>query len=797
MNVYLLKYNLYSNRIYKRENTLHDYLSRAEFTAGPLGLTNFNPGDGVTTSHIFNKPEEFVPDYLLIVNDANEIVSRWFIINGVRTSGNQYRYSLLNDCLADNERTVLGSPCFIEKGFVENSNPLIYNKEDFVCNQIPKQLDLLYDNTHCSWLVAYFNSTKKADLSGSITTLTEPYINTGAATIGDWSIMQKYHTNGYPKKQWTKFDVDIDQAGTTDEMRVWFNPDVEAAGFEYFTSKDTTLEFDSGTPWAWEREERTYNATKAAIRSNKHQIETRLLAWNTPEDAFEDVKYYDGKIVKTNDNKFYRIHVVPGGVPITQARFLDENNATDTQLLDALERAFKPGGVWSVGWSGGFEEAFYIQWQVQIYDVYYDDITNDAVAYNYNFTTVHELKDEPWGMIAFPYKTINEGDSIIATDNINKDLALEILRDMAKDGVGAEHKLFDIQILPYCPIVQLEPNIIEGHWGDVINFTTTLSLLDSGDVVYIKDSSNHVRTFALICTTSKFTLNIPYIKAIQNVKIENQTQYCELYSPCGLPGFEFVPARNEGISYFNVDCTYKPYQPYIHLNPDFKGLYGQDFDDNRGLICKGDFSVSVIGSAWENYKLQNNNYAEIFNRQIQNMDVSNEIALKEQAWSTAGGALTGAAAGGAAGSMVASPIGGAVGAIGGAAASTLGGIADRAIMKERQKEAKSYAIDMHNYNLQNIRNRPDTLSKVDAYTNNNKIWPYIITYDCSDKEKEIFELKLMYDGMTVGAIGTIEDYLNPNGTTFIRGQMIRFNDIEGDVHTSNEIYNRIKEGVYM
>ena len=55
----------------------------------------------------------------------------------------------------------------------------------------------------------------------------------------------------------------------------------------------------------------------------------------------------------------------------------------------------------------------------------------------------------------------------------------------------------------------------------------------------------------------------------------------------------------------------------------------------------------------------------------------------------------------------------------------------------------------------------------------------------------------MYDGMTVGAIGTIEDYLNPNGTTFIRGQMIRFNDIEGDVHTSNEIYNRIKEGVYM
>ena len=40
MNVYLLKYNLYSNRIYKRENTLQDYLSRADNAAGPLSLMN-------------------------------------------------------------------------------------------------------------------------------------------------------------------------------------------------------------------------------------------------------------------------------------------------------------------------------------------------------------------------------------------------------------------------------------------------------------------------------------------------------------------------------------------------------------------------------------------------------------------------------------------------------------------------------------------------------------------------------------------------------------------------------------
>ena len=66
-------------------------------------------------------------------------------------------------------------------------------------------------------------------------------------------------------------------------------------------------------------------------------------------------------------------------------------------------------------------------------------------------------------MIAFPYKPIHEADSLSVTDILDKDLPLEILRDMAKDGVGADNKLFDIQILPYCPIVDVQPTILEGH----------------------------------------------------------------------------------------------------------------------------------------------------------------------------------------------------------------------------------------------------------------------------------------------------------------------------------------------
>ena len=43
--------------------------------------------------------------------------------------------------------------------------------------------------------------------------------------------------------------------------------------------------------------------------------------------------------------------------------------------------------------------------------------------------------------------------------------------------------------------------------------------------------------------------------------------------------FEFSPAKNGGVEYFNVDYLYRPFSPYIHVTPNFGGLYGKDFND--------------------------------------------------------------------------------------------------------------------------------------------------------------------------------------------------------------------------
>ena len=143
------------------------------------------------------------------------------------------------------------------------------------------------------------------------------------------------------------------------------------------------------------------------------------------------------------------------------------------------------------------------------------------------------------------------------------------------------------------------------------------------------------------------------------VKVKNECDFQRLVSPNYNGMFQFKQCRlNEGLHYINVDCTYKPYAPYIKLNPDFSGLYGQDWNDSTGLICGGDFSIPMMNDAFTNYALQNKNYQEIFSRQIEDLDVNQRIAREQQQFQGIVGAITGGvggAAGGAIAGMKAGP----------------------------------------------------------------------------------------------------------------------------------------------
>ena len=280
------------------------------------------------------------------------------------------------------------------------------------------------------------------------------------------------------------------------------------------------------------------------------------------------------------------------------------------------------------------------------------------------------------------------------------------------------------------------------------------------------------------------------------IKIDNECKLYRLVSPNYMGEFEFSVSKNGGVSKFNVDCTYKPYNPYIHVNPDFKNLYGQDFNDSRGLICQGDYTVGMISDAFTNYELQNKNYQAVFNRQIQNMDVMNDIARQEAIFGAIGGTVKSTASGAVTGAIVGGGYGAIAGAAVGLAAGAAGGAMDIANLDKKINENRSFAVDMYNFSLQNIKALPYTMTRCTALTYNNKLFPFVETYSCTDEEKEAFVYKLKYDGMTVNKIGKIKDYTDLAGN-MLKAEIIRFEGLKEDAHMASEIYNEIKKGVYL
>ena len=176
-----------------------------------------------------------------------------------------------------------------------------------------------------------------------------------------------------------------------------------------------------------------------------------------------------------------------------------------------------------------------------------------------------------------------------------------------------------------------------------------------------------------------------------------------------------------------------------------------------------------------------------FNRQIQNMEVQNNVARLNDALGATVGSIAGAVAG--------SKLGGGVGAAAGLGLTAAAGVADYQINEQLRKENMDYTKDMFGYQLGNIKAVPDGLSKTTAYTKNNKYFPFLEFYTCTEEEKNALKNKLKYNGMTVMRIGTINEFLQAE-QSYIKGRLIR---LEGnyDNHYVNELSQELYKGVYI
>ena len=157
----------------------------------------------------------------------------------------------------------------------------------------------------------------------------------------------------------------------------------------------------------------------------------------------------------------------------------------------------------------------------------------------------------------------------------------------------------------------------------------------------------------------------------------------------------------------------------------------------------------------------------------------------------AAGVVSGAASGAAGGAIVGGGWGALAGAVIGAGTSAVGGAMDLANLQKRQQEARSYAIDNYNLQLGNVRALPYSITKTSALTYNNKLFPFIEIYTCSEEEEWAYYLKLWWNGMTIGRIDELPKYISGNWANYFRGKLVALYGEEG----SNSVENRIIEAI--
>lgn len=846
--ILLLKYNNYYNRIVKKESTLSNY--RKYQLGNDIEGVNFIPNDFINTEQIINW-NYADPDYLIVLDKNNNIESRWFIISTIRTREGQLKLELHRDLIVDYYNSVINAPCFIEKATVSDDDPAIYNNEDMTFNQILTSSIQLKDKTNCPWLVGY--------VARNASTFSNLKIDYETDLVADYTASSQ---SGLPfakylNKTYTNFaDIAIDvlflNSGSTSEAT--FNS-FNRYGEAPLPAKPKAYTGTTGFGWVTEgtsSENREGYFAEILNLKNKTNLRTANIktgetggfisiptytyanqyftpyiknviastTWDTIEaqvksytgnSAANEINQYVNKIAKVG-SRYYRVKLrtlsadSSYGAPISGSNIpvIDQiiRDAYNTAISNYARDYSNLATGMSSSASGGTNSNNIVcdirtsaSTTVQLY---LEEITQTKVSAKLNTNASHvHLSDAPYDMFCMPYSDnldiiAKDGNSTV-TIRSDKILAFATMNAIARQGVGAG-KIHDIQLLPFCPLQQY----IRADGKLDLTLASSGTQSQNGHY-FITDSTGVAKLGVFIyCDKSIDSFEINYNIPVTDYKIQSQCDMYRLCSPNYSSIFEFNAAYNRGVEKFNIDFAYKPYTPYIHVNPNFKetGLYGLDRDEPRGLVCGGDFSITLVSDAWETYQLQNKNYQLSFQRQIENMEVNNAVQREREVWGIASGTLGAAASGAVAGGMAGGGIGAGIGAIVGGTASLAGGIRDRQLNEKLRNEALDYTKDMFGYNLQNIKALPNTIAKVGAFNPNNKIFPVLEYYTCTNTEKQALRDKIKYNGMTVMRISTISNFIKLE-KTYIKGKLIRLETIEEDFHIINAIADEIYKGVFI
>ena len=488
MQLLLLHYNNYFNRIIKKENTIADYKA-ADADYKEASNINFNHGDGVNTSLVLGLGQngslfdgnEF--DYLVaykVVDNVNVIDSRWFIVEQDRKRAGQYELTLKRDVMADNYADVINSPIFLEKGFINDVNdPLLYNSESMNLNQI-KQFEIpLKDETESGWVVGYIPSDAfpkvepeydRVEKTVSIPLSADITVN-GLSSWKYWAYCTsnpsyKFMADATGRR---KVTVKIRSENTYNSVGS-VRADLITADYTFYpnsTDAGTYTRKNSGYITAsfgqlnypqWYQDygpvtlkQGTLSAGVCGsifdpVRNNSAfntALDTILESDIIMDDTAALRRLQDKIILDSSNNTYYRISVISisEGKPITVTSDTTGGQAALNALHNAMNYnagASTLQGVYTTFTASNSSESCAIQ------------LTNVGVSLyvDLNSDRAH-LNDAPYDMFCIPFSDTLTLKYASTEFTCSKNVPLSMATEIAKDlGSGT---VYDVQLLHYCP----------------------------------------------------------------------------------------------------------------------------------------------------------------------------------------------------------------------------------------------------------------------------------------------------------------------------------------------------------
>jgi len=810
----------------------------AQYTMYEEDNTHWNYGDFINSEcitesniTIFNKQ----PNYLLILNQG-VIEARYYVTNYTFISGDtksdksKFTASLLRDTLVDFKDSIKSNLFKCKRGNLPKDvySPILVQPEGLPLNQIKvghKQIKS-WDND-AQWLTLFYStdSQKTIEFDWENTVADYSYdemkSDYGPLTL---SVPPYSTTNSYRRNYTSlsgRYRVTFEDRGTIPIRSGYYQFDLTVTASSATVSNITrsgTFSYDNQVIPA------IVNRYQGLNYTNARAIATSDINYNNTSSYTNLRNKYDQRIIIRDADQYivsYSDSVSPSSAP----SFTNVNNVLNSILTG------------SGGWTLSVDNHTVTMGAPTVVSNY-----NNAHYDLYDFKTVFNIVPQTGSLVLPVTRRLDEinlscitipfGDDVSIKNGTNVYSGISKYAAMSIATTGwtkLGDTILDIQLLPYCPQSQLNSINFQSTPSNQIDIT---SLDDSYKSPMVITSTEETLYYGLVCDQSSMDYRFPVDFSSltpYDLKLESMIRKYRLCSQDHKQSFEFSPALNGGLSSLSISYTLRPLTTVFRICPVFdkQGLYGGNYKDARGLIWQGNFSLSQIKNEWVQYKLQNSTYQQIFNSEIQHLEVSQQTSkaqetlnyetayanaqsnIQAQQMKAGLGLATGllsAGVGAATGNPLA--IMGGVGALAGGASAGIGigasrDIANRNLEASKQSQSLNdaqraadlaYKQDVWTLNNQAIQARPNTLSSNTEYSIINDSKAYIEIYEPSAEEIQFVEQYLKYHGMKIGQIGYINQFLQADGD-YIEGTLYFTTGLTPVI--SNAINAELSRGAYI